>query len=539
VHIERAARPRWLPAAVLGLLIVVLAIKAPAFVTPMGQDQGLYHAVGDVIRGGGVPYRDAWDPKPPGVFYAHAALLSMLGDPWAVCHVGTLPGIARSDLQPRCGALLFQVADTLLTLVLAGLVIAVGRRLGLPWAGAVLAGAATGVCSSLAYVDAEGMTPEKMALVPAVGAVLAGLTFLTGGRRGWLAVAGVCGAIAALFKPTAAASVVALTLLLVLGRHGIRPLVWLWAPLVVVLGGVGLVFAGAGAGAQLLDATVLYNVARFGFQSERIPSAAVGSVWDMARNALGVVWLVALVGVPIAWRSTTGRLLVLWAACDVAALFLGGNKFTRVYFIQLVPSTSLLAATAVSALWQNRRLSVAARGAVLLVLAGAVALSQAFQARATLRAWNDYVGFGWTTTSIERLASMVGSLPAGESVFVWGDEAQVYALTRRPPPARFFNLVGLTESGDRLAGARRDELFAALRRAPPAVIVVDQRMIEDDPSGALGLNPERVAELRQLLAERYQQMAESVLRPYPGGNRELVYVRSAEVCEQMPGCRLS
>jgi hypothetical protein len=69
--------------------------------------------------------------------------------------------------------------------------------------------------------------------------------------------------------------------------------------------------------------------------------------------------------------------------------------------------------------------------------------------------------------------------------------------------------------------------------------VVDQRMIDDDPSGALGLNPERVPELQRFLADGYHQMSESVLRPYPGGSRELVYVRSAELCEQMPGCRLS
>ena len=114
----------------------------------------------------------------------------------------------------------------------------------------------------------------------------------------------------------------------------------------------------------------------------------------------------------------------------------------------------------------------------------------------------------------------------------------MYALTRRSPPTRFFNLVGLAANGDRAASARRDEVFGALRRAPPAVIVLDQRMIEDDPSGDLQLNPQRVPELQSLLKEHYRQMEESVLRPYPGGQRELVYVRSAELCERMPGCRL-
>jgi hypothetical protein len=170
---------------------------------------------------------------------------------------------------------------------------------------------------------------------------------------------------------------------------------------------------------------------------------------------------------------------------------------------------------------------------MILAIALLAALSQSFQARVVLRAWNDYVGYGWTTTSIERLASMVGSLPAGETVFVWGDEAQLYALADRRPPTRFLNLVGLAASGGRAASARREEVFDALRRKRPAVIVLDQRMIDDDPTGELGLNPRRVPELERLLDKDYQ-MAESVLRPYPGGMRELVYVRSAMVCEGCP-----
>ncbi len=60
------------------------------------------------ILRGAVPYRDAWDPKPPGVFYTQVAVLAVVSDPWRVCHIGTLPGLSRSDLQPRCGTPLFQ-----------------------------------------------------------------------------------------------------------------------------------------------------------------------------------------------------------------------------------------------------------------------------------------------------------------------------------------------------------------------------------------------------------------------------------------------
>jgi len=103
-----AGRPIWLLPALALLALLALVVKAPDFVTPMGQDQGLYQAIARQILRGAVPYRDAWDPKPPGVFYTQVAVLAVVSDPWRVCHIGTLPGLSRSDLQPRCGTLLFQ-----------------------------------------------------------------------------------------------------------------------------------------------------------------------------------------------------------------------------------------------------------------------------------------------------------------------------------------------------------------------------------------------------------------------------------------------
>ena len=313
----------------------------------------------------------------------------------------------------------------------------------------------------------------------------------------------------------------------------------LWIPLLAVLGAVWGIFAAMGAGGQILEATLGYNLARLQFQAGRIPLAAAGAVWEIFRDGMALPWLLALVALPLAWRSA--RLVVLWAAFDVLALFAGGSKFTRVYFMQLMPSCAVLASVALIALWRSGRpnLGYITRAWLLASVAAIGVLSASFQARVALRAWNDYVGFGWTTTSIERLSSMVRALPASESIFVWGDEAQVYALTNRPPPVRFFNVVGLAANGDAASTARRAEVVAALERTPPAVIVVDQRTAEDDPDGRLLLNVKAFPELQRLLADHYREMDGSVLRGYPGGGREQVFVRSPELCAQMPGCRLN
>jgi hypothetical protein len=526
--------------AIVAFVVLAVLVKAPQVLAPMGQDQGLYHGIAQEILHGAVPYRDAWDPKPPGVFYVHAALLSSIPDPWRPCRLGSLPGLPRSDLQPRCGTLLFEVVDFGFSLALAGLVWALARRMGLSHGGAAVAFGLTAVFANLALLDPEGSTPEKYALVPAVGVLLAGLRAIQGGQRGWLVLAGVLAALAALLKQTDLASFGALSLLLLLRGRG-RDLIWLWAPLAIVLLGVGVAFTLMGAGGQLVDATLGYNVGRFRFQAERIPLAGVLAAWQVFRDGMALLWLLAGIGAVVAWRRAEWRLLVMWAALDIVALVLGGTRFTREYFVQLVPSFAVLAALAGHALWADQARVSLGRAWLALSLATVAVLSSSFQVSFALRIWNDYVASGWSTTSVERLGTMVDQLPAGESLFVWGDEGQLYPLSGRLPTTRFLNTTGLAVTGDPAVQQRRAELFGNLARNPPAVIVVDRRTADDDPNGSLQLNRKAVPQLELLLSQRYREMDAAVLRSYVGGGREQVYIRQggADLCAQMNGCRLT
>jgi hypothetical protein len=530
LRVVTPARWQWIACVVCVLLALI--VKAPQMLVPMGQDQGLYHTVATEILHGSVLYRDAWDPKPPGVFYVHAAVLSLQSDPWRLCQLG--------PLQPRCGSLLFGVIDFVFSIGLGGLVWLVARRLGLGHAVAVLAFGFTAVFSNLVLLDPEGSTPEKYALAPAVGVILAGLTALESRRRHALVIAGVLGAIAALFKLPDLASLGAVSLVLIWQRRW-RDLPWLWVPLAVVLLGVWVGFAALGAGAQMLDATLTYNLGRFGFQSQRIPFAAAAAAWHMFRDGLAVLWLPALLGAALAWQQPRWRLVVIWAACDVLALFLGGTKFTREYFVQLVPSLSLLAALAIHGVWTTGSNGLHSRAWLVLSLGTVALLSSSFQAGFTLRIFNEYVAHGWTTTSVEHLAAMIGGLPPGESLFVWGDEAELYTLSGRLPTTRFLNTAGLAVTSEPTANARRRELISNLVSRPPAVIVVDRRSKADDPNGELGLNVRSFPELAQLLAAQYREMNSAVLRSYVGGDREQVFVRvgPTDLCALMTGCRLS
>ncbi|MGH7696377.1 MAG: glycosyltransferase family 39 protein, partial [Gemmatimonadaceae bacterium] len=69
----------YLPAAVL----VVWAIKYVQL--PLGADQGIQLWIADVIRSGGIPFRDTFDVRGPGFTYLHALILFVFGrNEWGI-----------------------------------------------------------------------------------------------------------------------------------------------------------------------------------------------------------------------------------------------------------------------------------------------------------------------------------------------------------------------------------------------------------------------------------------------------------------------
>src|SRR5690242_8997710 len=62
----------------LALACVLLVVRLPSLVQPMGADQGLYAYVGDRIRSGALPYRDAWDQKPPAIHVTYAFMRAIV-----------------------------------------------------------------------------------------------------------------------------------------------------------------------------------------------------------------------------------------------------------------------------------------------------------------------------------------------------------------------------------------------------------------------------------------------------------------------------
>src|SRR5262245_37060088 len=91
---------------VLALAAALLLIRLPSLVQPMGADQSLYAYVGERVRAGGLPYRDAWDQKPPAIHFLYAGLRTIWADDAVVPAADLVAAATVAWLLYRLGNLL-------------------------------------------------------------------------------------------------------------------------------------------------------------------------------------------------------------------------------------------------------------------------------------------------------------------------------------------------------------------------------------------------------------------------------------------------
>jgi hypothetical protein len=79
------------------LFCALVAVRVPSLAQPAGADQGLYAYVGQRILAGELPYRDAWDQKPPAIHYTYAA-----GGGWVTRSRARSKAARGAAALPRC-----------------------------------------------------------------------------------------------------------------------------------------------------------------------------------------------------------------------------------------------------------------------------------------------------------------------------------------------------------------------------------------------------------------------------------------------------
>ncbi|RIK99156.1 MAG: hypothetical protein DCC71_20525 [Proteobacteria bacterium] len=449
---ERGART-WL--GWLGVALLALALRAPVADLPFERDEGEYAYVAQRWLAGDVPYRDAFDQKPPGVFAFYAAAFALGGE---------------SPAAVRWAAQLW---------MLGGLaaVAAIGARLASPGAGVAAAIAGVVLTSDPSWLG-NAINTEQLATTPLAAGALAALAVRTSQRAALSFAVGALGATALLMKPVTL-PVVAFEIATALALAQRR------APhfAAALLGGLALVvptalwFAAHGAWHELLDAVVWNNLAYAG--ETRLADYPLYFALQFRPSLAPLAPLYAAVlAAPLALRGgalARGALLWIlgWLAASLLAVAAGGY-FRQHYFALAMPPLALCAGVGLAAL--ARLLPIRARGIAAPLAALAIA------------AWS--VAAGWwyygPAPAAAKLHRIYGSNPFPEApalgawlaqrsapddrIFVYGSEPQLLFYAGRRSASRYIFVYPLTMPLP-AAAARQRETLAELDAAPPRWVV--------------------------------------------------------------------
>jgi hypothetical protein len=454
---------RWGLAA--GLLAALL--RLPALRLLLDRDEGEFATLAWLWRAGkGVPYRDWLEQKPPLTLIPHfLAQACSSGDP---------------VLALRWISLAWSVATVL---ALFSFVLALGRagRLGgrlqfAPRRVSVAAGLgalAAAILFNNVRTQALAANTETWQTLPLLAALA--VYFLpdpsTASWRRWLLGGALLG-MGSLFKQPLLAGVLFLPWGAYETRQGlIRPVLWTLLGAALPWAVAAAWFGAQGAQWDFLNCTLAYNQS---YVAEG-QSGAWLRLWGLAR-ALGpsLAGLVGLAG--LGWRvlgrdQAPRRMVAAWLAVGLATLSASGRYYPH-YALLLLAPLALLAGFGLVDLWEpwpGRRVpasAVALRGVLLALALGSYCVMDAGlwlknnPSDATL-----YVYHVKTFATAPDAAAEVQRLcPPEKRLFIWGNEAELYFLSKREPSSRFLFIYPFTGEAPPWPGG--DQLLLGCLQAP-------------------------------------------------------------------------
>jgi hypothetical protein len=505
--------------------LVVAGASLSILLYSFGRDQGIYAVVADTILRGGMPYRDAWDFKPPGIFLTYALAQGVFGKSMlsirlleVIGLVATVFGMQRLGQvffdKPRAGLVAGAMAAlmhaqlefwhtaqpetfggylTIAALVVVTLEVEPPRRWRV-WFGT---GLLFGLCAL--YKPPLGG-----------GILVCGAYLLTREQTHavkWPKLARTAGVIAAGFVLP-----IALTLLWIAAR-GAWPAFW-WTFHDFVPGYTKLNWSEARAPAMLY----------YAIQEAFVKFSALA--------AFGVVAAVAMT--PLHPREREGIFLVLGiVAIQITGIVMQGKFFPYHYAATLL-MISMLAGLGVYKLF--RRSVASGFGSVLALVAFVVVaidmrdavndLPQGFWDRTQMRlSFLLRTGPLRTRADLDRELSYVADYNldadrqvaldvrsrtgSNDPIFIWGFEPSTYFLAERPLASRWTYDVPQRTPWQR--GYSRRELLKDLSLNRPKVIVVERRDVFPSVTGSpLDSRDElpNFPELKALIDGQYRKVRE-------------------------------
>jgi hypothetical protein len=423
----------------LALFCVLLLVRLPSLAQPAGPDQSLYAYAGERILAGGLPYRDAWDQKPPAVHFTYAALRAI----WPADAV-------------------VPAADLVVAGAVAVLLFGLGTTLGTPGIGQFSALIFL-FLSNPAFQRLAGISVRAQCEVFIGLAVTAAFLLIARSRHqtGWkLLIAGALLGLAFTFKYNAGIyAVVGVAALGLWGRWSVGNALTLAAGFLVPVAALTGVFLWGGALRDVYAATIDYNVLYSG-ETYAGPADFVRYLvtFPIQHARIDGLWLVGGAGCAVllasSWRRPERLFPVLWVAAACVSIAVNSSRGLPQYFIQAGPALALAAGWALTLVWTKRR---AINVGILLVVGVALWRVNEFP-KLVENTWHDARHLAGASSRAEHLgrygdrdqrkysalavAEMSDFVRAhtspGDTIYVFGFSPGVYVQSGRSSASRFF-----------------------------------------------------------------------------------------------------
>jgi hypothetical protein len=454
----------------LVLIFAVVLLCLPLLTWPLGADQGEFATIGRAILSGRFPYVDAWNPKPPAIFYIYSLAIQSLGD--------TVAAVRSLDLWtfPLIALALFRMAQRFSTPRMALMTIA---------------------CYALMYFSQDFWTltqNDGLAILPMVLAVLClfeGRALPAQSRKRWF-FAVLCGAFCALtlwFKYSFLPFILALAFAqLINAWRNTSPqrfsallkdtLAFSVGGLVIGLGGMGYLAANGVFEAWLESALVTTSYTQMGYAD-----IFTSVLWQ---DSLAHWWPYSLI--VLAWalivpkKGASGEawwVIGLWLLGALGALLIQAKGYNY-HYLPLLPPLALMAAASLEAIRQrlpvllSRVMPYGLIAFVLVFLLGHFVIPAMPYLTGQQSQLDYYAGFNAghfrAQDSLAVAEYLKQRTAAQDTLFVWAFRAELYYLADLRPATRFifqFPLVGEWYPPD-WRTENVDTLWAAL---PPYVVV--------------------------------------------------------------------
>ena len=490
-----AADDRIFALALVVVALLALALRAPVAGLPFERDEGEYAYIAQRWFEGDVPYRDAFDQKPPGIFVFYAAAFAAFGE---------------SEAAVRWTAQLWALVGIAAIAVL-------GARIATPAAGVAAAIAAVACAAQPGWLN-NAVNTEQVAVTPLALGGVAALALATRSGIGPSFAVGALGSLALLLKPVTLPIVAyQIGTALWLGRrrrvaHAVAAALGLGIPLAATASW----FAAHGAWRELVDALLWNNLD----YASRVALSDYPTVFAMGVTpslaALAPIYASVLAAPLALLRSLPSPVAVrplLWVAgwlvVSLVAVSAGGY-FRHHYFALALPPLAVLAGIGLDAFarWAlaSRRYARWAGAGLALALLGWTVVSDWW-----------YFGPAPAGAKLQRLyganafpeAPQLGAWIAANSeptdrFFVYGSEPQLFFYANRPSASRYIFVYPLTMPLP-AAAERQREALADFDAARPLFVVATFAFgsILEQP----GTPPELKTGLRERLGRDYDLTA--------------------------------